>query len=300
MRTSLLIALVLSLASVASAATPPIAPGAEDAENRLKESPRHGEWQDISLPGSETKIHSWVVYPEKKDKAGVVIVIHEIFGMTDWVRSVADQLAADGFIAIAPDFLSGKGAKGGGTEEIGEKNVRAAIQKLTPEEVNARLDAVAAHARKDPAANGKVATIGFCWGGAASFKYATHAKDLNGAVVYYGAAPRKAPPDNDKVDADALKAIACPVLGHYGGDDARVNSTIDEAKKSSPTPASLTKRTSTTAPATASCANSPAARPTSRPPSRHGPNPSQSSRKTSSRATARCYQNPTGLRRRES
>ena len=227
MRTALATLAVLLLASFGSGATPPVPPGADDAEKRLKESPRHAEYQDVALPGSDTKIKSWVVYPEKKDKAGVVIVIHEIFGLTDWVRSVADQLAADGFIAIAPDMLSGKGEKGGGTEEIGEKNVRAAIQKLSPEEVNARLDAIAAHAKKDPAANGKVATIGFCWGGAASFRYATHAKDLNGAVVYYGAAPRK----DDKVDADALKKITAPVLGCYASDDARVNATLDDAKK---------------------------------------------------------------------
>src|SRR3954469_3793440 len=79
------------------------APSADTAAKQLKDSPRHGEWVDIALPGSDTKLHTWVVYPETKEKAGVVIVIHEIFGETDWIRSVADALAAEGFIAVAPD-----------------------------------------------------------------------------------------------------------------------------------------------------------------------------------------------------
>ena len=227
-RTLLLTATLLLAANFASAAsTPPDAGGAEKA---LAASPRHGEWVDISLPGADTKIKSWVVYPERKEKAGVVIVIHEIFGMTDWVRSVADQLAADGFIAIAPDLLSGKGPGGGGTAEIGAKNVGTEIKKLTPDEVNARLDAVRDYGMNLPAANGKTATIGFCWGGAASFRYATHDPKLSAAVVYYGAAPRTGEAGKEP-DTEALKKIAAPVSGHYGGDDARVNATIDDTKK---------------------------------------------------------------------
>jgi carboxymethylenebutenolidase len=156
-----------------------------------------------------------------------VVVIHEIFGLTDWVRGVADQLAADGFIAIAPDFLSGRGPGGGGTKEIGEKNVREEIRKLSPQEVNQRIDAAREYGLKLPAANGKSATIGFCWGGAASFRYATHQPQLNAAVVYYGAAPRK----DDAADTEGLKKIEAPVLGLYGADDARVNATIEETKK---------------------------------------------------------------------
>jgi carboxymethylenebutenolidase len=224
------VAALLFAATFAHAASIP--PDASGAEKALADSPRHGEWVDIALPGqggSETKIKSWVVYPERKEKAGVVIVIHEIFGMTDWVRSVADQLAADGFIAIAPDLLSGRGPNGGGSAEIGEKNVRAAIQKLSPDDVNARLDACRDYATKIPAANGKLATCGFCWGGAASFRYATYQPKLNAAVVYYGAAPRTSP--GNKADSDALNKIQAPISAHYGGDDARVNATIDETKK---------------------------------------------------------------------
>jgi carboxymethylenebutenolidase len=145
------------------------------------------------------------------------------------VRGVADQLAADGFIAIAPDFLSGMGPGGGGTEAIGQ-NVREEIRKLTPEQVNQRIDAARDYALKLPAANGKVATIGFCWGGAASFRYATHQPKLNAAIVYYGAAPRTGE-GGKQPDTQALKKIEAPVLGLYGADDARVNATIDETKK---------------------------------------------------------------------
>jgi carboxymethylenebutenolidase len=164
-----------------------------------------------------------VVYPESKEKAPVVLVIHEIFGLTDWVRGVADQLASEGFIAVAPDLLSGKGPNGGGTDSFTGNDVRAAIQKLTPEEVAQRLDAVREYALAFPSAKDRTATIGFCWGGGQSFAYATHQPKLNGAVVYYGTPPK---------DSSALGKIACPVLGMYGQADNRVTSTVEPTAKS--------------------------------------------------------------------
>ncbi|HTV01494.1 MAG TPA: dienelactone hydrolase family protein [Luteitalea sp.] len=196
-------------------------PAEEDAKARLNASPRHGEYADVALPGG-AKLRSWVSYPERKDKAPVVIVIHEIFGLSDWIRSVADQLAADGYIAIAPDLLTGKGPNGGGTEAYATRDdVVAGVRGLTPEEVVTKLDAVRAYATKLPAANGKTATVGYCWGGSTSFMYATKQAGLNAAVVYYGGSPS---------DASTLAAIKAPVLGLYGENDARVNATIEPAK----------------------------------------------------------------------
>ncbi len=198
---------------------PNLPAGEEGAKSRLEKSPRHGEYADVPVPGG-SPIRAWVVYPERRDKAPVVVVIHEIFGLSDWIRNVADQLARDGFIAIAPDLLTGKGPNGGGTESVSSRDdVVALVRKLTPEEVDARLNAVRAYGIKLPAANGKTATVGFCWGGATSFRYATVQPDLNGAVVYYGSSP----------DAAALANVKAPVLGLYGGDDARVNATIEPA-----------------------------------------------------------------------
>jgi carboxymethylenebutenolidase len=194
-----------------------LAPSADTATTALKDSPRHGEWVDV--PMGDVKIKTWVVYPEVKDKAPVVIVIHEIFGMTDWVRSVADQLAAEGFIAVAPDLLSGMGPDGGGTESLGN-NVGQTIRKLTAEDQAKRIDAVRDYALSQPSASDKSATIGFCWGGGASFAYASHQPKLNAAVVYYGTPPKK----------DDLAKITCPVLGCYGGNDNRVTSTVDPTK----------------------------------------------------------------------
>jgi carboxymethylenebutenolidase len=221
----LLVASLLSLGLVTSAVAQPavIPAGAEDAAKRLTDSPRHGEWVDVELPGSDVKIKSYVVYPERKDKAPVVIVIHEIFGMTDWVRAVADQLAAEGYIAIAPDLLSGKGPNGGGTDAFTGDKVREAIRTLTPAEVNARLDAVRAYALKLPAAGARSGVVGFCWGGTAVWNYAVHQKDLTAAVVYYGTGPK---------DASEYAKIAAPVVGFYGGDDARVNQTVPDSQKS--------------------------------------------------------------------
>lgn len=202
-----------------------IPPGEQGAKDALAKSPRHGEWVDIDIPGEETKLHTWVVYPERSDKAPVVIVIHEIFGMTDWVRSVTDQLAADGFIAVAPDLLSGMGPDGGGTESLGEQ-ARDVIRKLSPEDTAKRLNAARQYALALPSASGKSACIGFCWGGSASFNYATRQPKLNAAVVYYGTGPMK----EREADKDALAKINCPVLGIYGGNDNRVNATIDATK----------------------------------------------------------------------
>jgi carboxymethylenebutenolidase len=210
--------------TAAAVASPPPAlpPSEQTAKVALESSPRHGEYADVALPSGGTPIRTWVVYPERKDKAGVVLVIHEVFGLSDWIRSVADALAREGFIAVAPDLVSGRGPNGGGTESVASRDdVVALVRGLTPQEATARLDAVRAWALALPAANGKTATIGFCWGGARSFAYAASQPALNGAVVYYGTSP----------EAGDLAKIGSPVLGHYGGDDARVNATILPAEE---------------------------------------------------------------------
>jgi carboxymethylenebutenolidase len=198
------------------ASLPPDEAGAKEA---VAKTPRHAEYVDVKVAGRATPVKTFVVYPERKDKAPVVIVIHEIFGLSEWIKGVADQLAKEGFIAVAPDLLSGKGTNGGGTETFGADAVRAAVSGLTRAEVVASLDAVRAHAIKLPAANGKSASIGFCWGGTTSFAYATAQPGLDAVVVYYGTSP----------SAEALAAIKAPVLGLYGGDDARVDATIEPA-----------------------------------------------------------------------
>lgn len=203
-------------------AKPVIPADGDNAAGALKASTRHGEWVDIALLGGDTKIKTWVVYPERADKAPVVLVIHEIFGMTDWVRGVADQLAAEGYIAVAPDLLSGKGPSGGGTESFDGDKVREAIRDLAADEVAARLNAARDYAIALPSASGKVGVIGFCWGGGQSWNYAVRQPALNAAVVYYGSGPK---------DAAEYATINCPVLGLYGSDDARVNATIEASDK---------------------------------------------------------------------
>jgi carboxymethylenebutenolidase len=198
---------------------PNLPPDAEAAAAQLKNSPRHQEWVDISDNGR--KVKAFVVYPERKDKAPVVIVIHEIFGLSDWIRGVADQLARDGYIAIAPDFLSGMAPKGGGSEELGEQNATRVISQVTVDDTNRVLDAVRAYAKTIPAATGQVATLGFCWGGGTSFSYALHQPALEGAVSFYGPMP---------TDPARYANAKAPILGLYGGNDNRVNANIDTAK----------------------------------------------------------------------
>jgi carboxymethylenebutenolidase len=190
------------------------------AARALKESTRKGEWVDIKMADG-TALKSWVVYPSSSAKTGVVLVIHDIRGMADIPRAVGDQLAQDGFIAIVPDFLSGKGPNGGGTESLGSE-VGQTIRTLTPAEVNARLDAAMTYGKALPQSNGKTGVTGFCWGGARTFGYAAHQKDLQAAVVFYGDAPGSA----DNTQETALANIVAPVIGMYAGNDARINATI--------------------------------------------------------------------------
>jgi carboxymethylenebutenolidase len=198
-----------------------IPPGtAEHAARALKETSRHGEWADVKMADG-TVLKSWVVYPERKDKAGVMLVIHDIRGMSDMARAMGDQLAQDGFIAIVPDFLSGKGPNGGGTDSLGQ-DVGKTIQSLTPADVVARLDAAMDYGKKLPASNGKTGVIGFCWGGARSFGYAAAQPALNAAVVYYGDAPGS----SDNTQETALANVKAPVLGLYAGNDARIGATV--------------------------------------------------------------------------
>ena len=217
-------AVVLSTALLmqagAPAHDPSLPPSAEQAKAALDASPRHGEFVDVALPGGPA-LKTWVSYPERRDKAGVVIVIQEVFGLTDWLRGVADQLAKEGFIAVAPDMVSGFGPGGGGTDSVGSRDdVVALVHKITPDEVVRRLNAVYAWAKKIPAGNGKIATLGFCWGGGQSFAYAGAQQSLSAAVVFYGVSP----------DPPVIEVIQAPVLGHYGGDDARVDATVPAAE----------------------------------------------------------------------
>ena len=155
--------------------------------------------------------------PEIKTKAPVVILIHEIFGLSDWAKEMADELAAQGFIVIAPDLLTGFGPNGGGSSEFPSQDATVkAVSGLDPDVVTADLDAAADYGKHLPAANGKIAVVGFCWGGGKSFAFATHRKDLSAAFVFYGPGP-----------AD-VSAITAPVYGFYAGNDARIGATVPD------------------------------------------------------------------------
>jgi carboxymethylenebutenolidase len=198
-----------------------IPPGTADHATRaLKESSRHGEWVDIKLKDGKP-MNSWVVYPERKDKAGVVLVIFDINGMRDLARALGDQLAQDGFIAIVPDFLWGMAPNGEGSVALGSQ-VGTTIRTLTNDDVNAKLDAAMEYGKKLPASNGKTGVVGFCWGGARSFAYAAHQPNLNAAVVFYG----EAPGSGDETMETQLANVKAPVVGMYAGNDARIGATV--------------------------------------------------------------------------
>ena len=190
------------------------------AKQKLEKSSRHREWVKVQHDGRS--VDAYIVYPEVSRKAPVVLVIHEIFGLSDWAQLVADEFAAAGYIAIAPDLLSGKGPNGGGTKSLGNDNtaVGQAIRDLPPDQITADLNAAADYALKQPAANGNLYVAGFCYGGGQSFRYATNRPDLKAAFVFYGTPP-----------SDGLDRIKAPVYGFYGGNDARVTATVDPTKE---------------------------------------------------------------------
>jgi carboxymethylenebutenolidase len=200
--------LVIALSVAASAAL------AQDwARAKLEKSPRHGEW--VTIPHGGRTVHAYLVFPEVKNKAQAVIVIHEIFGLTDWARGVADDLAARGYVAIAPDLLSGFGPKGGRSSDFPTvEATREAVSKLDPAVVTADLNAVADHVKKLPAADGTFSVAGFCWGGTQSFRFAGERKDLRAAYVFYGSGPQD------------VSGISAPVYGFYAENDARIGATL--------------------------------------------------------------------------
>lgn len=219
------------------------------AKAKLAKSPRHGEYVTIT-EASGRKLQAWVVYPEIKGKAPVVVMIHEIFGLSDWAREMADEVAAAGYIVVEPDLLSGFGPAAGaapaapmpadhnhmqmsagngkafvpmdpgGTTAFPADQVTRAVSSLDPAIVTADLDAAADYGKKLPASTGKLYVAGFCWGGGKSFAFATHRPDLSGAMVFYGPPP----------PADAMKSITAPVYGFYAGNDARISATIPDTQ----------------------------------------------------------------------
>ena len=193
--------------------------GEAEARTRLNDSPRHGEWVTYTAAGGDL-VEAWIVFPERNDTAPVVVVVHENRGLNDWARAVADQFAAEGFIAIAPDFLSGKAPGGAGTRAVDPDTARTLIGKLEKEEINARLRGAVQYATSLPAAAKRYGIVGYCWGGAISFSTATLDPNLGAAVVFYGTSPA----------TESLRNIQAPVLGLYGGADNRVNATIPKAE----------------------------------------------------------------------
>jgi carboxymethylenebutenolidase len=196
------------------------------ARAMVDKSPRKREWVSVKHDGRS--VESMVAYPQSKEKAPAMIVIHEIFGLTDWVENVTDEFAAAGFIAIAPDFLSGMAPNGGRTKDFppaagggGFGPVGGAIQKLPPEQITADLNAVMDYCRSLKSCNGKVCVVGFSWGGSQAFRFATNRKDLSGSFVFYGSGP----------GPETLSSIQAPVYGFYAGTDTRINSSLPQTQE---------------------------------------------------------------------
>ena len=210
--------LVATLFTAALLAAPAL--GQDPVQQRLEKSPRHHEW--VKVKSGNRDVHCFVVFPEVKDKATAVVIVHENKGLQNFERGVADQLAEAGYIAIAPDLLSGMAPGGGKTSDIKSTDeATKVLYKLPPEQVTADLNAVTDYVKKLDAANGKVTVAGFCWGGGQAFRFATDRSDLKAAFVFYGMFPHT---------EAALAKIQCPVYGFYGGNDVRINASIPKTE----------------------------------------------------------------------
>ncbi len=194
----------------------PFAAAQDWAKAALEKSARHREW--VTVKHDNRAVETFVAYPESKGKTPVVLIIHEIFGMTDWVQDLADQVAAAGYIVVAPDLLSGMGPNGGRSSDFASDKTMEAVSHLNPDQVTADLNAAADYALKLPASNGKLFVGGFCWGGGQTFRFATNRADLAAAFVFYGPPP----------GMDAMARIKAPVYGFYAGNDARIGATIPD------------------------------------------------------------------------
>src|SRR6266404_4753015 len=207
----------ISLISLLILIAAPFASAQDWAKAALEKSSRHREWVTVKYGGRS--VETFVVYPESAGRTPVVLVIHEIFGMTDWVQDLADQVAAAGYIAVAPDLLSGMGPNGGRSSDFAEGKTVEAVSHLNPDQVTADLNAAADFALEIPASNGKLFVGGFCWGGGQTFRFATNRADLAAAFVFYGPPP----------DKNAMARIKAPVYGFYAGNDARIGAMIPDA-----------------------------------------------------------------------
>lgn len=196
------------------------------ARAMVDKSPRKREWVSVKHDGRS--VESMVAHPQSDAKAPAMVVIHEIFGMTDWVENVADEFAEAGFIAVAPDLLSGMAPNGGRTKDFppaagggGFGAAGQAIGKLPPDQITADLNAVVEYCRSLKSCNGKVCVVGFSWGGSQAFRFATNRKDLSAALVFYGGGPA----------AETMASIQAPVYGFYAGNDARINSALPQTQE---------------------------------------------------------------------
>lgn len=211
---NLLAASALLLAACATQTT-------QTPAQRLENTPRHNEW--VQIKNGDRTVHAYVAYPQVATKAHAVLLIHENRGLTDWERSVADKLAENGFLAIAPDLLSGMAPNGGRASDFPSLDAaREAIGKLPPAQVLSDLDAVADAITRDAAASGRLYVAGFCWGGSRTWAFANHRRGLVTAFPFYGTGPQ---------EPEGVANIEAPVYAFYGGADARVNATIPKTEE---------------------------------------------------------------------
>ena len=207
-------------------------PSNNQAKARLDASPRHGEWVKLAWePGSKDSLMAWIVYPSTSNaKTPVVVVVHEIYGLSTWVRGVADQVAADGYIAIAPD-LNSRVRGGPSTDELSRDSASKLIRGVDFAERNRGIAASARYAMAQPSAAPLYAVIGYCWGGSTVWGHAINGgvNGFRGGVAFYGA-----PIYDGKVPADSLAKIIRPVMLLSGSKDTRIGAampTIDSTMK---------------------------------------------------------------------
>lgn len=207
----------LAGSATAAAAIAPLLAADKAAAEVVSENDDRLTGQDITYPGSGGDMKGYLVQPKNASgKLGAVIVIHENRGLNPHIRDVARRMALEGFVALAPDFLSPQG----GTPE-NEDKARDMFSKLDAATTVANGEATVVYLSKLEATNGNVGAIGFCWGGGVVNNLAVKSPELKAGVAYYGAQP----------PASEVANIKAALLLHYAGLDDRINAGIDAYKK---------------------------------------------------------------------
>jgi carboxymethylenebutenolidase len=186
------------------------------------------ETQSVDIPVDGAKLPCYLARPKAAGKYPVVMVIHEIFGVHEYIKDICRRLAKAGYMALAPDLFS---RHGDATKVLDIETLRKTIvSKATQKQVMSDLDALVAWVQKrEDAKTDSIGVTGFCWGGNATWMYSAHNPKIRAGVAWYGRLQGDVTPEQPKFPTDIAAGLKPPVLGLYGEKDKGIP--LDQVEK---------------------------------------------------------------------